>query len=65
MTKKDYITIANALKPFYQDYKLDRAWVDIQSSEGVATAMIQAISKALSQDNPKFNAVKFLDYLRK
>lgn len=54
MTKKDYITIANALKPFY---KYDDYEVEILE-------IIQALSKALKADNPAFNPVKFLDYLR-
>jgi len=62
MTKKDYILIANALKPFYQgsysfeNYKL--------SNDEMIISMVQAISKALSQDNPKFNPVRFLDMIR-
>lgn len=59
MTKKDYILIANALKPFYQaDY--------ITTDErNIIVEMITAISKALKKDNQKFDPIKFLDYLRK
>jgi len=60
MTKKDYILIANALKPFYQDMKQITGTTD----EYTLTKVIIAISKALKADNPKFNPVKFLDYLR-
>jgi len=58
---KDYQLIANALKPYYQDYsKPSNTLVD----NAVIIDMITAISKALSKDNPKFNPIKFLDYIR-
>ena len=60
MTKKDYITIANALKPFYEDWEIyhcdDLNYTTIE--------IITAISKALSKDNSKFDPIKFLEYLR-
>lgn len=56
MSKKDYETIANALKPFYQPMWRD---TDIKIID-----VITALSKAMSKDNPKFNPVRFLDYIR-
>jgi hypothetical protein len=56
MTKKDYITIANALKPFYSP----ESGVDLDT----LVAIIIAISKTLSKDNPKFNPVRFLNMIR-
>jgi hypothetical protein len=63
MTKKDYITIANALKPFYQgeysnyeNYKL--------TNDEIIVRIVQTISQQIKQDNPTFDPVKFLDYLR-
>lgn len=70
MTKKDYITIANALKPYYKyDYSKDaegmvEAWVANEAMEGLVCEIIRAISKQIKQDNPTFDSVKFLDYLR-
>ena len=62
MTRKDYITIANAFKPFYQgswgtDYK--------PTTEELIVDITAEMGKALKSDNPKFDPIKFLEYLRK
>jgi len=66
MTKKDYITIANALKPFYDDSELEHieGLTELEAYNITVTNIVLAISKALSKDNPKFNPVRFLDYIR-
>lgn len=58
MTKKDYITIANALKPFYKDLHLT-----IEQSR-LLVKIITALSQVMSKDNPRFNPVRFLDMIR-
>lgn len=58
MTKKE-ITIANALKPFYDN---DMYW-DITNKKYILVDIINAISKAMNKDNPKFDPIKFLEYL--
>jgi len=63
MTKKDYETIANALKPFYKEHnEFEYGKHDLEREK--ILEIILAISKALSKDNPKFNPVRFLDYMR-
>ena len=58
---KDYQLIANALRPFYQLYSTPSKTLE---DNAVIIDIITTLSKALSKDNPKFNPVKFLDYIR-
>ena len=63
MTKKDYIIIANALKPFYKDFDGTK-YTQTEEESQMVVNIVTAISKALKADNPKFDSIKFLDYLR-
>lgn len=67
MTKKDYITIANALKPFYNDkdnVNCGNCGEHDDQYHDLTINIITAISKAMSKDNPKFNPIRFLDMIR-
>jgi hypothetical protein len=60
MTKKDYITIANALKPYWEEWKINHC----EDSRHIILDIINAISKEIKKDNPTYDPIKFLDYLR-
>ncbi len=64
MTKKDYITIANALRPIYLELENYQAMTGFTDDDDVVTLIINAITKQIKKDNPTFDPVKFLDYLR-
>lgn len=55
MTKKDYINIANGLKK-------SLALVDKDTQSGFEMAAV-AVASALSEDNPRFDEVLFVDYV--
>lgn len=61
MTKKDYITIANALKPYYKEISPEDAY---GVSSQLILNIINSITKEIKKDNPTFDPIKFLDYLR-
>lgn len=52
MTKIHYLAIGEALRPLFDTG--DQAMLDI----------IMNVMKVLKQENPRFDQIKFLDYLR-
>lgn len=58
MTKRDYQTIAKAIRPYY-----DLASNDIEKHV-IIMSLITALMKQIKQDNPTFDSIKFLKYLR-
>jgi len=64
MTKKDYITIAKALRPFYQEQMDYQSSCGIIEDDDIIFLIISAITKQIKKDNQTFDSIKFLSYLR-
>ena len=56
MTKKDYIAIGNALKPYVNNPNIDR---------GVIDDVINDLCEVLSEDNPQFDKARFINFVYK
>ncbi len=59
MTKKDYILIANVLKPYFN---LDSCY---KQHEAIIKEMTFNLERALKKDNPRFSEEKFNNYFLK
>lgn len=64
MTKKDYIVIADVLGNKLQEVKAWRG-SDMITGRSLALAYIEDFINALSQDNPRFDRIKFISYINK
>lgn len=62
MTRKDYIRIADKLKPAYVAVLNDYSYDNRTYEEGFIEA-VAAIADALQEDNPRFDVDKFTDYI--
>lgn len=62
MTRKDYILIAERLKPAYAAVLNDYSYDDRTYEEGFIEA-VAAIAQALADDNPKFDYERFVEYI--
>ena len=59
MTRKDYIKIADVLKPYLKILEYKSPW-----TTGIDTeTLIKDFSNMLGEDNPRFDAKRFEDYI--
>ena len=61
MTRKDYIKIADVLKPYIKILKEKSPWVNGINPE----TLIKDFSNIFKEDNPKFNEKIFKEYINK
>lgn len=57
MSRKDYILIANALLYAYNEE------CKTNDEHGFFVSVVNTMADFLSEDNPKFNKQKFIDYI--